>query len=98
MIVSHTNYYCPGDRPLSFLSHLVMLAGTRQHFGLPTLLMPKALTNRARWHYFYLWAFPILSLLGSRAFCFHQSTGILVRMPTYVEGAQSQLNEKSYKF
>lgn len=40
----------------------------------------------------------ILSLFGPHAFCFLQSQVILVQIPTYVKGAQCQLNEKSYKF
>lgn len=37
-------------------------------------------------------------MFASRAFCFRQSQGILLQVPTYMEGAQSQLDEESDKF
>lgn len=50
-----------------------MLAGSRQHFSLHTLLIPKALTDKVCWFHFHLWVFSVLSLFRLRAFCFLQS-------------------------
>lgn len=87
----------PETNHFSLLSHRVTLAGLKQHFHLHTLLMPKPINptdNQSSLSLFGLSQFRVC--LDQGHFVFSKAKGILVQMSTYVEGAQSQLNEESY--
>lgn len=73
--MNHTDYYSPGKDHFSLLSHHIMLAGSRQLFHLHTLLMPKALTDKAYRSISICGLSQCWACLESRGFCFLQKSG-----------------------